>query len=334
MVCMRMTERLAGTVPGKRLDPSGRPIIDETVVRTDEGDFPALIESMFRDEDAVGLILVLDALTSEVLSSWRQTEGGTIEQITTIRDTRLLPTIHKLGLLCLDAILFHCRTIYQDGLERLARIYDLGRSRQLGTLHVSSPLSWTVPSKQALIQLYVIGSYATFRRRTDAICPILDLRAWHSPRKGHVPLLSHPHFRSLSSEGDLRSHFDDALSYIVNTPTSFALFFDDKNEVASSMSQFDFIVNYALWCQQERSFPNFGRHSTSRTTPIIEWLLRPEVSTALFGSFEPQCFASYLRGVYVACSQLLFTTSVWDPDEWTESILHFLRQHPQEAMQQ
>ena len=211
----------------------------------------------------------------------------------------------------------------------MARIYDLGRFRDLGTRHGESHLSWSVPSKQALTQLYIIGSYATFRQRMETVRTLLGLQAQHDYRKTHVPLLSHPHFQYLSGESDLRGYFADALSHSIDTPNLFELFFHDKDEVTDSLCRFDFIVAYALWRQQKSSYPNLGRYRNLRTTPIIERLLEPEIATALFGSFEPQRLASFLREIDIRCSKM-FHFQGWQPSEWTDPIRRFLQQYPPE----
>ena len=232
-------------MPKKRANPSHKPVIDKTIVNMNGADFSRLLEALFREDDTVGLILLLDRLASDAILSWRQTKGGSLEEITAIRDTRLIPAIYKLGQLCLDAIRFHHLTVYREGLERLARVYDLARFQDLGTGHGESHLSWSLPSKRTLTQLYVIGSYATFRQRMDAVRTILGLRAWvqGGSRKSSVPLLSHPHFQRLSGEGDLRSHFADALSEVVDTPDLAELFFHDADEVTDNLCQFDFVVS-------------------------------------------------------------------------------------------
>ena len=99
-------------MPKKRASSSHKPVIDETIVNMNGSDFSYLVEALFREDDAVGLILLLDGLASDAILSWRQTKGGTVEEITAIRDTRLLPAIHNLGQVCLDAIRFHHLTVY------------------------------------------------------------------------------------------------------------------------------------------------------------------------------------------------------------------------------
>lgn len=315
-------------MPKRRVSPSHKPVIDETIVSIGETDFFGLIEALFRDDDAVGLILLLDRLVSDAISSWRQTKGGTVDEITAIRDTRLLPTIHKLGRVCLDAIRFHHLTICREGLERLARIYDLGRFRDLGTRHGESHLTWSVPSKHTFTQLYVIGSYAMFRQRMDMVRVLLRLQAEQDYRKSRVPLLAHPHFDHGPGEGDLRGYFGDALSQVANGPELFGLFFFDKDAVTDSLCQLDFVVAYALWRQQESGYLNFGRYRNSRTNPIIEHLLEPEVASSLFGSFEPQCLADFLREIDARCARAFVSFNGWQPNEWTNPIRRFLQQYP------
>ena len=318
-------------MPKKSASVSHKPAIDETIVNMNESDFFSLVEALFRDDDSVGLILLVDRLANYAIWSWRQTKGSTVEEVTAIRDTRLLPTIYKLSRVCLDAIRFHHLTVYREGLERLARIYDLARFRDLGTGHGESHLSWSLPSKRALTQLYIIGSYATFRQRVDAVRAILGLaaRTQDGYRKSYVPLLSHPHFQHLSGEGDLRGHFADALSKVVDTPDLAELFFHDADEVTDSLCQFDFIVFYAMWRQQKSSYPNFGRYRNSQTIPIIERLLEPGIAASLFGSFEPQHFADFLRDIDTKCFQM-FRPQGWVYGEWTEPIWQFLQQYPPE----
>jgi len=315
-------------MPKRRVSPSHKPVIDETIVSISETDFFGLIEALFRDDDAVGLILLLDRLASDAISSWRQTKGGTVDEITATRDTRLLPAIHKLGRVCLAAIRFHHLTVYREGLERLARIYDLGRFRDLGTSHGESHLSWSVPSKHTFTQLYVIGSYTMFRQRMDMVRALLRLQAQHDYRKSRVLLLSLPHFKLGSGEGDLRGYFDDALSQVVNGPELFGLFFFDKDAVTDSLCQLDFVVAYALWCQGKRTYPNFARYPNTQTNPVIEQLLEPEVATKLFGCFELQRFADFLRDIDTRCGSESYP--VWQLGEWTEPIRRFLQRYPQQ----
>ena len=73
------------------------PMIEKAVVSMDEAEFLNLMESLFRDQDAVGLILILDELTDDAIKSWRQTKDSTVDEITEARDGHLLPAIHRLG---------------------------------------------------------------------------------------------------------------------------------------------------------------------------------------------------------------------------------------------
>lgn len=317
-------------MPKKQVTPSNKPGIDETVLSINVSDFPSLVETLFRDDDTVGLILLLERLATDTISLWQRTKGSTAADTAEISDSHLLPAICKIGRVCIDAIRFHHFAIYQEGIEWLARIYGLGGFRGVGTPQSRSRLSWSVLAKQAFIQLYTIGSYAVFRQRMEAVRTLLGLQAQQSSRESRVSLLSYPYFVLQPSKGERHDYFDDALNQTVDTPTLFALFCHDKDELIDCLCQFDFIVSYGLWRQQETSHLNFGRFRNSRTNPIVEHLLKQEVATALFGSFEPQRLADFLREIDTRCTQISILLNGWEPSDWTEPIRQFLRQHPRQ----
>ena len=84
-----------------------------------------------------------------------------------------------------------------------------------------------------------------------------------------------------------------------------------------------------MWCQQKSSYPNFGRYPNSRTIPIIERLLEPDIAASLFGSFEPQRFADFLRDMDTKCFQM-FRFQGWQSGEWTRPVWRFLKKYPPE----
>lgn len=283
------------------------------------------LQRLFSDDDTVDLILLLDKLTSDTIKQWQSTKGNTGEQVTEIRDKQLLPNIIQLGWICLEALRFHNLIIYQEGLERLTRIYDLGRFKVLGLVNRESHLWWTEPTKGALTQLYVIGSYATLRKRTDAIKTLLDCQARANYSRSYSPILSHPLFESHSGESTL-DYFNGALSQMTNEPSLFDLYVDDKNTIVESLCQFDLIVAYSLWRQGIRRSPNFVRYSKSQTNPVIELIIRQDFASAIFGSFDPDQFAKFLQ---VMNSQANYLSGrQWVVDDWTEPISEFLKQYP------
>lgn len=316
-------------MPRKQKISTPKPVIEETVVSMDEATFFNLMESLFRDQDAVGLILMLDELTNDAITSWRQTKDSTVDEITEARDVHLLPVLYRLGRVCLNAIQFHQSIVCEEGLDRLARIYDLGRYRELGIAQDGLHLSWTVPSKHAFTQLYIVGGYAVFRQQMKTVGTLLELRVRDRYRRDRIPILSHPHYEHRSGEGDTRAYFDDAQLQVIDTPALYMLFFLDEDEVIDSLCQFDFISAYSLWRQQKSSHLNFGRFPNSRTMPIIERLLESTVRTTLFDSFEPRHFADFLRRINAACTHMNRLHG-WQPGEWTDDVRNFLREYPPE----
>jgi hypothetical protein len=222
--------------------------------------------------------------------------------------------------------------VYQEGIAGLARIYDLARSRDLGVRRGDAELGWSAPSQAALTELYILGGYATFRHRMRYVRPLLDARIDRPKARSRscVTVLTHPHFDH-RWQGGLLSHYDEAASLIKSDESLFSLFLGDEEPMTNSLCQFDFIVAYALHCRgEEIGYWNFCRRYPYRVMPAIERLLEPESYSVLFGSFDPQRFADFLRQVGNMCARRTARGNEWGIWRWTGPIEQFLESYPPE----
>ncbi len=300
-------------------------MIDDTVLDMSLLDLLNFQEELFENEQKVDLILLLDKLTYDAISSWRQTKDIPEEQIANIREQHLLPAISKLGQLCVGAIRFRDEVTYSEGIERLGRIYNLGRFRDLGNPRGTEDPKSAEPSIHSIIQLYVIGSYAMFRGRMSYFRPILDLSSldW---RNQPVPLLSDPHWSHWSNYDSQPNRFQGALKLITETPRLFGLFFDDTSEVKMALCQFDLLASFSVWRHQGRAFVYFTDCPKAYLNPIIESLLKSEIAAVIFGAFEPEQLASFLWSKDLEARHLI--RGAWQASDWSPAVQQFLQQHP------
>lgn len=308
-------------------------MIDELPGDLDEQKFSDFIECLFRGDDRAGLVLLLASLVRSAVSAWRRTERASKDEVIEARNRSLLPSIRGIGRVCVDAIRFGYPMVHHEGVEGLGRIYNLARFKNLGLQHGDPELSWSTPAQAALTQLYVIGSYATFRHRMRYIRPILDERVDQPDASltSCVSPLTHPHADPRLRRHRLVAHFKDAASLIRANESLFSLFFNDEERVTNTLSQFDFIVTYALYRRGEQiSYPNFCRYYRHRVMPVIERLLERKSYSALFGSFEPQQFAGFLHEVGSMCARRAGEVNQWDVGQWTTSVREFLESYPLE----
>lgn len=310
------------------IGPSHRPVIDEAILHIGDPNFDSLIEAMFRDQDTVGLILLLDALAGPAILSWGGTEDRTVEEVAEARDAYLAPAVKRLGHVCVQALRFRQRHVFAEGIERLAWIYDLGALQQLGATGGDSHLSWTVPSKHAITQFYVIGACAVFRRQLRGLQALLRLRAHKEPRRSTVLLLSHPHFHWPSGEGDSRAYFSDAKHCVVDNPSLYGLFAHSAPNVVDALCQFDFVVALASWMEGERSLPNYANYPVYHVSPVIEQMSDADICRRLLGVHGCQLLADFIRLVSGVTDQRRAASNMWTPTEWTDPIRQFIKKHP------
>lgn len=292
-----------------------------------------LIGQRIRDDDCVGLIRLIDSLLHEAVSAWLETEGGSEAEVAESRNRSLIPSIRRIGQVCLEAIRFHSLTVYREGIEGLGRIYDLARLRNLGLRRGDPELSWSAPSQAAFTELYVIGSYATFRHRFAYLPPLLNERVDlpDASSRASPTLMTHPH-SDRRWEDRLRAHLDAASSLVKDDEHLFSLFFHDEEHFINSLCQFDLIVTYAVHRRGERIFcPNFCRYYRYRIMPVAERLVAPATLSELFGSAEPERLASFLRGINTMCARRLRMANAWERGtQWSDPIREFLASFPHE----
>lgn len=283
-------------------------------------------EKLFQRKDNISLILLLDKFTLDVIGSWRQTEGAAEEKIALARDEHLFPSLSQIVSLGMNAIRFSNETIFAEAVDRLLRIYDLGRFRNFGSQQ-RLPIHFTLPSTHVLIQLYLLGAYGVFRRRLNYLWLLLEGEVL-SERNLLTLVWQHPHWSAWSNYDSEPNRFDGALKLITETPDLFTLFYEVKSNVTMSLCQFDFLVNFL--CRQR------GQHSTSYFTgqskiyvaPIIESLSRKEQAMQLYGPFDPQKLAEFLRSTQKQSSYL--GLGPWNGSDWPPAIEEFLRQFPEQ----
>lgn len=300
-------------------------LTDDEILSMEEDDFLDSLHALFHENDTTGLILLQERLVYIGVSSWKQTDNLSAEHIVDTRDTRLVPAIQRLGLVCLDSIRFNDLSIYNEGLNRLATIYDLARFRELGTKVEGTHLSWTVPSKQSIIQLYILGGYAIFRKRMEAVRFLLDLESYDVYQSYPSFLITHPHFSTESGERGLDDHFNDALDLIQKSPTLSSLFYDEKQDIIGSLCQFDFVVNFAMWAKGQRSYPNYARLPKTNTVPIVVKLFDEEASHLLVDSFDPKIITQFIKEIDE--QWINFHFKAWHSSYWPDAIRQLFSNH-------
>ena len=281
-------------------------------------------DELFRRERNVDLTQLIEHETKDAIDHWRDTKGKNAEQVAAIRDEFLLPAIRKLGRCCLDAIRFHNFVVYQETLEHLAWIYDLGNQRELGA-QTSIETAVAIPSVHSIAELYTVGAYATFRCRLPYIRELLILQA-HDHQNNLVSLWSHPHWYEYWSSDSQPNRFEQARKSILDSQELLDSFLGEQRQVTQSLSQFDFLVSFYLHLHKFHKWQYFTQFSKSHITPIIEILLRPNVVQDLGISFSLEELADFLRKVESQAAHTL--DSRWHFTDWPKPVAEFLQHHP------
>ncbi len=293
-----------------------------------EGQDPANeTDDLFRQEHNVDLILRLDQITYDAINHWRETKEKSAEQVAAIPDEHLVPAVKRLGRLCIDAVRFRNLTVYEEGLERLVWIYGLAKQKDLGAGNAIETSS-VVPALYSMAQLYTVGAYATFRRRLEYLCQLLALQTLDH-RNTVVPILSHPHWYENWDSDSKPSRFEQARKDIVDSPEMLALFLGDPVQVASSLSEFDFLVSFYLHGVKLRKMQYFTRFPKRQTAPIVQLLLNQDAAQKLSPLFTAEHLAEFLCQLNAEATYT--SNSQWHFTDWPKPIEEFLAQHPAKA---
>ncbi|MCL5951788.1 MAG: hypothetical protein M1132_08715 [Chloroflexi bacterium] len=284
-------------------------------------------DDLFRSEHNVDLILRLDQITYDAINHWRETKEKSAEQVAAIRDEHLVPAIRRLGRLCIDAVRFRNLTVYEEGLERLVWIYGLAKQKDLGAGNAIETSS-VVPALYSMAQLYTVGAYASFRRRLHYLCLLLALQV-QTHRNIVVPIWSHPHWYENWESDSKPSRFEQARKDVVDSPEMLALFLGDPIQVASSLSEFDFLVSFYLHGHKLRKMQYFTQLPKMQTAPIVQLLLNQDEAKKLSPLFSAEHLAEFLSQLNAEATYT--RNSQWRFADWPKPIDDFLAQHPAKA---
>ncbi len=282
---------------------------------------------LFRREDNVDTILELDRITYDAINHWRETKEKSAEQVAAIRDEHLVPAVKRLGRLCIDAVRFRNLAVYEEGLERLVWIYGLAKQKDLG-VGPSAETGAVVPALNSMAQLYAVGAYATFRRGLEYLSALLALQV-QDHRNILVPIWSHPYWYENWSSDSKPSRFEQARKDIVDSPEFLALFLGDPVQVASSLSEFDFLASLYLHGHKPRKMQYFTQLPKMQTVPIVQLLLNQDVAQKLSPLFTAEHVAEFLWQLNAEATYT--SNSPWHFADWPKPIDEFLAQHPAKA---
>jgi len=226
---------------------------------------------MLRRDDLVGLKALVNEMRLSLIQKWKETEDKETfdeEKVKSLKNLVLRPTLDDLTLIGKMDIQLGNGEISEEILKALSSIYELSNIRNLGIDGTPEHLSWTVPSKSALQNLYTLGAYLTFERKTDIIKALLSVRV-QDRRKRLALMVSHPNFNYDSGEGDLTVFFDEAIGHVKDMLVFFKWFESDEEKVMNAFCQFDFLVAcYHYMNKKPLRFPNFARYFRERQTPL------------------------------------------------------------------
>jgi hypothetical protein len=147
---------------------------------------------------------------------------------------------------------------------------------------------WSQPQKDALAELYTIGAYAVFRQRRDALHALLTMQVCRWSSRARTPLWSREGYSPTNDS------FAGVRQRIQSRPGVLARFLNDSRTVSISLCQFRLLVAYQLWCHDESPHAGFGECEIEDLEPMITALLQPEISSQIFGSFDPAQFARFV----------------------------------------
>jgi len=226
-----------------------------------------VIFDMIREDDLVGLKALTNNVKLSLLKEWKKTKDKKSfdeEKVSSLKNLTIRPTLDRLTLVGKMAIEYDKGDLFLEVLKALSSVYELSNTRDLGIWGTQEHLSWTVPSKYSLENLYILGAYLTLERNIDAIHDLLS-KGFEDYRRERVSMVFHPNFEHPSGEGTLTEFYDEALSHVKDLPVFFEWFDSDENRLKNAFCQFDFLVGGKRYVTQKAiHFPNFARFYKER----------------------------------------------------------------------
>lgn len=260
--------------------------IDDDVFVMDSQSFSGLVVSMLRDEDVVGLTLLLDRLTSKATTTWRTASATSPEAVRTAWTETVELAIERIGWISLSSLHLRSSDGCQEAVERLGWLYDLKV--------LTAPVRFLgedgfLPQRAVLTQLYAIGAYAVFRNRVQTLRDALSVQVYRYGSRQRAPLWSR------DGLPDALDSYEDVKEYVRKRESIFGLFLADDKTVRISLSQFRLLAAYLYWCESEPRDLWISDCLAGDLDNLILRLLKPGFGNALYGFFDLDQFARFLR---------------------------------------
>jgi hypothetical protein len=183
-------------------------------------------------------------LRKTAVDAWRRSRGKSVDEVSTIKNTFVEPSILKIAVVGCYVIKYHVDTILSEVLNSLAAIYQLANNSELGVQGTGQHLDATVPSKAVMKALYIIGASTIPNRLFELTKTILHQKVeitWGY--LSNEKLISDP---LASTKGNF---FKEAMDTIASNESLFDFFDKDRDLMVNCLCRFALLASLTIFAE-------------------------------------------------------------------------------------
>ncbi len=259
-------------------------------------------------------------------------------QVLELRDNRLIPILDSLLAIGTTCVEYKRWDLFEDSQRALYSICYQAEKADIPILRrPTSSVNKIWIWQEIMLRVYTLGSILVNRNHWQLVQELVQQEIeWDDYYRfyywSRYILTMASRARQLEKQGWVQP----TISSIENHQWLLHFFMSDKDQIISSVCQFDFLqcvytsIKETGQVDVERSYPSFGAYYKSRTEPVVVKLISSGTLRDTLPNLSNDQLAEIIRGLDRYAAKAFALYSGWDAWEWSDRrIKQFLAVHPE-----
>jgi hypothetical protein len=266
---------------------------DVDPITLDLGDVAKSASKFIQKKENSSVLAMISTLRKSVIDTWRSTSGRGAEEVSTIKNAFVEPTVLKIAVVGCYLIEYDVKELFSEILNSLTAIYQLANYAELGVQGTVQHLDRTVPSKSAMKALYILGALTILNKRFELTKKILEQKVEITLYYQSTETLIRDPLAS-TTQGDF---FKEARDAIASNESLFDFFDKDENMMMNCLCRFDLLTGLTLFSKNESELhiTRFANYGQSRVSPMMEDIRSDPVQYSVLFSDPTKLLSLYLE---------------------------------------